>query len=267
MKKFRVFSIMLLMVSTAAFIVFQVYIHQVQDTVPPVVTCASDTLTVNVESAEEELFRGVSAVDKRSGDVTDTLVIEKMSAFTEEGTRVITYAAVDESKNVGRCERTLVYEGYEPPQFDLKAPLSFPIGRNLVVANYITASSVLDGNLSDNIKYTLEGSVNTMEEGVYPIEFRVMDSGGKNVYLLTEIEIYGREYMGIEVELKDYLVYIKKGDKFDANKYYKGTDHDGDVSLKIDSNVNVKKEGVYQVDYIAYSGTLKGKSRLLVVVQ
>ena len=267
MKKFRIFSVILLMLSAAAFAVFQVYIHQVQDTVPPVVTCDTEEITVDVSADEEELFKGVTAVDRRCGDVSDTLVIEKMSGFTEEGTRVITYAAVDESKNVGRCERILKYDGYKPPQFDLEAPLSYPVGRKMIVAENIRAHSVLDGDLSDNIKYTLEGSINTMEEGVYPIEFRVMDSGGKNVYLLTEIEIYGREYMGMNVELKDYLVYAKKGKKFNARKYYKGTDYAGETSLQIESNVNVNKEGVYTVDYIASNGAQKGKTRLIVVVQ
>ena len=69
MKKFRVFSIILLMLSTAAFVVFQVYIRQVQDTVPPVVTCDSEEITVDVEAPEEELFKGVQAIDKRCGDV------------------------------------------------------------------------------------------------------------------------------------------------------------------------------------------------------
>ncbi|MBQ9150380.1 hypothetical protein IJX73_05560, partial [bacterium] len=59
---------------------------------------------------EEDLLKGVSANDSRSGDVSDTLVIESLSDFTEEGKRIITYAAVDESMNVGRCERTIVYE-------------------------------------------------------------------------------------------------------------------------------------------------------------
>ena len=266
MKKLRVFSIMLLMVSTAAFVIFQVYIHIVQDNTPPVVTCETTEFTVPVDAEEEVLFEGVTAKDSRSGDVTDTLVIEKMSAFTEDGTRILTYAAVDESKNVGRCERTVTYEGYEPPTFDLTAPLSFAIGKQVNILEVITANSVLDGDLSENIKYTLESSINTMEEGAYPVEFRVMDSGGKNVYLKTEVEIYGREYASIEVKLKDYLVYVKKGAKFDAKKYYKGASLD-DVELKINSNVNTKEAGTYYVDYVVSQGTSKGKSRLVVVVQ
>ena len=266
MKKLRIFSIMLFMVSTAAFVVFQVYIRVVQDIVPPKVTCESEEFTVAVDAPESALFEGVTAKDSRSGDVTDTLVVEEMSAFTEEGKRVLTYAAVDESKNVGRCERVLVYKGYEPPTFNLTSPLSFPVGRDISVKSAITAESVLDGDLSDNIKYTLESAINTMEEGTYPIEFRVMDSGGKNVYLETEIEIYGREYASIEVTLSDYLVYVDKGDDFEAKKYYEGASLE-EVDLSVNSNVNTKKEGVYYVDYVVSHGTSKGKSRLVVVVK
>lgn len=266
MKKLRILATLLLLASTAAFIGFLVYTRMVQDNVPPVVTCATDEIVVDVDAPEADLFEGVTAKDSRSGDVTGTLVVEEMSAFTEDGKRVITYAAVDESKNVGRCERVLAYEGYEPPTFDLEGPLSFPVGRKTSIASLITAYSVLDGDLSENIKYTLETSINTQEEGTYPIEFRVMDSGGKNVYLETEVEIFGREYAAFEVILEDYLVYVKKGDKFNARKYYVGANVD-DVELSIDSNVETDVKGVYYVDYIVSRGTSKGKSRLVVVVQ
>lgn len=266
MKKLRIFSVLLLIASTAAFIAFQVYTNMVQDNVPPVVTCETEEITVSVDAPEADLFEGVTAKDNRSGDVTGTLVVEEMSAFTEDGKRVITYAAVDESKNVGRCERVLSYEGYKPPTFDLVGPLSFPVGQKTSIASLITAKSVLDGNLSENIKYTLETAINSQEEGTYPIEFRVMDSGGKNVYLKTEIEIYEREYASIAVTLEDYLVYVKKGADFSARKYYKGASIE-DVDLTINSNVNTKKEGVYYVDYIVSKATSKGKSRLVVVVQ
>ena len=265
MKKLRMFSIVLLLVSTVVFVVFHIYIRIVQDNVPPVVTCATEEIIVGVNAPEEELFQGVTAKDARSGDVTDTLVIEEMSGFTDEGTRIITYAAVDESKNVGRCERTLKYKGYEPPQFTLNAPLSFIVGRDVSIEGIFGAQSVLDGDISPYVKYTLEETVNSMEEGTYPIEFRVMDSCGKNVYLKTEIEIYGRDYMGIQVTLKEYIVYLDKGASFNAANYFEKSDYAGNLSIQ--SNVNTNEEGVYHVDYIVNDGNRKGKSRLLVVVQ
>ena len=265
MKKLRIISVLLLLASTAAFILFQQYIRKTQDTVPPVLTCETEEIEVPVDASEKELFDGVKAKDDRSGDVSDTLVVEEMTGFTEEGTRIITYAAVDDSKNVGRIERTLRYKGYKPPKFKMKAPLSFAVGGDVSIFDIVGARSVLDGDLSSKVKYTLEGSVNAAKEGTYPIEFRVMDSGGKTVYLPTEIEIYGKEYMGIQVTLKEYIVYVEKGESFKAKAYYEGADRKG--TLSIHSDVDTDKEGVYHVDYIVTDESIKGKSRLVVVVQ
>lgn len=265
MKKLRIFSILLLMVSTAAFLIFQMYSKVVRDNNPPMVICDSEELKVSVKAANEDLFKGVSAKDARSGDVTDTLVIEEMSDFTEEGTRIITYAAVDDSKNVGRCERILKYKDYETPRFEMNSSLCFPMGSSVNVFSVVSAKSSLDGDLSDKIKYALEKTINTMEEGSYPIEFRVMDSGGKTVYLNTEIEILSRDYSAIEVSLTDYLVYVKKGSSFKASNYYKGADREGDLTIK--SKVDTDEPGTYYVDYIVKNGTIGGKSRLVVVVE
>lgn len=265
MKKLRVYSILLLFVSIALFVIFQIYSNVVQDNKPPRVTCESEELTVSVKDPADALFKGVTAKDGRSGDVTDTLVIEEMSSFTEEGTRIITYAAVDGSKNVGRCERVLKYKDYEAPRFDLKGSLCFTMGANVNIFNAITANSSLDGDLSGNIKYALEKTINTMEEGSYPIEFRVMDSGGKTVYLNTEVEILSRENAAVMVVLDEYLVYIKKGSTFNPDKYYKGADREGVLTIK--SNVDTKEAGTYYVDYIVSSGNVSGKSRLVVVVE
>lgn len=265
MKKLRIFSIVLLFVSIALFTIFQMYSKVVRDNNPPVVTCETEELTVSVEAKAEELFKGVTAKDKRSGDVTDTLVIEEMSDFTEEGTRIITYAAVDDSKNVGRCERVLKYTDYEAPRFGMKDSLCFRMGANMNIFDMITAESSLDGDLSANIKYALDKVINTMEEGSYPIEFRVMDSGGKTVYLNTEIEIVGNELANIDVTLKDYLVYVKKGSDFDAAQYYQGADREGELTIK--SKVDTDVPGTYYVDYIVKSGSIGGKSRLIVVVE
>lgn len=265
MKKLKVFSILLLFLSTGAFIAYQAYTRVVQDKTPPVVTCDSEELTVSVGATDEDLLKGVTAKDKRSGDVSDTLVIESMSAFTDEGTRVITYAAVDKSMNVGRCERMLVYEDYQKPVFHMSAPLCYKVGSDINIMAGITADSVLDGSLTSNIKYSLENTVNTMTAGSYPVEFRVMDSGGSTVYLNTQIEIYDRTYAGIEVTLSDYLVYVAKGQGFDPAAYYAGADREGELS--IESNVNTEEAGTYYVDYIVNGMGASGKSRLVVVVQ
>ena len=153
MKKLRMFSVILLVVSATAYFGFQVYSKVTRDNTPPVVTCDSEELRVSVSQPEEDLLKGVKAVDDRSGDVKDTLVIEEISDFTEEGPRIITYAAVDESKNVGRMERTLVYEDYQAPVFDMSNGLCFTAGSNVDILGRISAESVIDGDLTSKIKY------------------------------------------------------------------------------------------------------------------
>ena len=265
MKKIRVFSILLLLISTTLFVAFLLYTKKVKDNHPPVVTCETEELEVSVKDPASKLLEGVTAEDKRNGDVTDTLVIEDMSSFTNEGTRVITYAAVDDSKNVGRCERELHYSDYEKPRFYMNQALCFPVGGTVKVFEVVGAESSLDGDLSGNIKYTLRKMINTMEEGTYPIEFRVMDSAGEMVYLDAEVEILSRELSTIEVYLKEHLIYIKKDSSFDPKDYYEGASKEGNLTIK--SKVDTKEPGTYYVDYIVKDNAVGGKSRMIVVVE
>lgn len=108
-------------------------------------------------------------------------------------------------------------------------------------------------------------TVNTQAAGEYPIEFRVMDSGGNTVYLKTQISISDKSYAGIDVKLKDYLIYLSVGDAFDPNAYFDSADKEGELTMQ--SNVNTAKAGSYYVDYIVNAGAISGKSRLVVVVQ
>lgn len=265
MKKLRVLSVLLLFVSVAAFIIFNMYQNVIVDNNPPVVTCDNEEITVSIDVTEEELLEGVKAEDKRSGDVSDTLVIESLSAFSEDGKRVVTYAAVDESMNVGRCEQTVIYEGYEKPRFAMSESLCFAVGDKVDLLRPVSVSSVLDGNLTDNIKYSLTEVIDKTTPGNYPIEYRVTDSGGNVVYLNTYVEICDSSYSGIDVKLSEYLVYVKAGESFNPEAYYAGADYDG--TLQIQSNVNTGEPGTYFVDYIVSGTGINGKSRLVVIVE
>lgn len=264
MKKLRIGSIVLLLISTAVFTIFRVYERVNSDHVPPIISYSEEELTVSVNADDSELLKDVKAEDEISGDVSKSLVIESVSGFTEEGVRTITYAAIDESGNVSRKERTLRYKDYQKPQFSLSGSLRYPVGRKLNVLDKISAESVLDGDLSRNIKYSLDESVNIQNPGKYPIEFRVMDSGGNNVYLNTELEVYDAEAEKIQVGLNQYLVYLDKNTVFDPNVYYAGASQEG--TLEIQPHVDVTTPGVYYVDYIVHGQAAEGKNRLIVVV-
>ena len=265
MKKIRILSIILFVIATAAFLGCRFYAGIMTDHKPPVIS-GGDAVEVSVEDTDEKLLAGVTAEDDRDGDVTDSLVVEGISEFDDAGVRTVRYAAVDDSGNVGYFTRAMSYTDYREPEFMLSAPLRFPVGGSFNVCQGISASSVLDGDLSNSIKYTLDRVISTMTTGTYEVEYRVMDSAGKTSYLKTQIEIYDPEEERIEVELSSYLVYLDRNASSTPKDYYAGSSvEDGD--LKVKSAVDTSKPGTYYVDYTVEAGELEGKSRLVVVVR
>ncbi|MBE6733799.1 MAG: hypothetical protein E7563_00450 [Ruminococcaceae bacterium] len=265
MKRRTVYCLILLAISLVCFFGYKQYEKLTEDRTPPVLSCESDTLEVSVSVTEEELLAGVTALDDVSGDVTDSVVIEDISDFIKENTRIITYVASDDNRNVGRIQRTLIYTDYKEPVFSLTGPLSYVVGTRVNILGNIRAASTLDGDMTTKIRYGLDGVIDNLVPGKYPVEYRVTDSCGKTTYFNTEIEIFDSAYSGIKVELKKYLVYVDKGKKFNPDSYFKGSNIEGELSVV--SNVNTKAEGVYHVDYYVSGVNASGKSRLVVIVK
>lgn len=264
MKQIRIYSLILLVISVIVFGAYILYAKITSDTMAPVVSCESETIEVSVNVTEEVLLEGVTAIDDISGDVTDTLVIESMSAFTDDNSRIVTYAAIDEKGNVGRLQRTVAYIDYEEPKFGLTEPLRFKTGSSFDILETVTAYSTLDGNLTDSIKYSMNSSMDIYDEGNYQVEFRVTDGTGNVVYLPLEVELYKASEERISVVLSDYLIYVPVNSAFDPKEYYVGSDIDG--TLEIESNVDITTEGIYTVDYLVNGKKSIGKSRLVVIV-
>lgn len=264
MKKLKIFTIILFCCSAAAFAGCKLYERLMTDHQAPVISGGEETLQISVADTEEKLLEGMTAEDDRDGDVTSSLVVQEISGFDEAGLRTVTYAAVDNSGNVGYYTRAISYTDYQAPVFALSAPLRFPMGTTFNICSGITASGSLDGDLTNNITYTLDRAVSELTAGIYQIEFRVADSAGQTSYLTTELEVYDPTAERIDVTLNSYLVYLHVNDPFDPAVYYAGADREG--ALEIQSTVNMEAAGTYYVDYIVSDGANMGKSRLVVVV-
>jgi hypothetical protein len=270
MKKIRIVSLILLLIAVILFGVYKVNEFRTRDNTPPVITCPTDTITASVSITEEELLEGVVARDDKSGNVTDTLVVEKISSFTEEHTRIITYAAIDDRHNVGRVQRTLVYTDYEAPRFTLKQPLRVPMGKSANLFSIVGATSVLDGYLSSKVKYSVNSTIEVGKTGAYEIEFRVTDSSGSVEYLKTILEVYDSSAEKLKVALTDYIIYLPVGAEFEPRDYYiSDEDEDGaeEKHLTISEDVDTETPGVYYVTYTVEGEKSKGVSKLVVVVR
>lgn len=259
--------VMLPVISVLLLVVFLLCTWLLSDTEAPVITCPESVLKADVAITEEELLQGVTAQDNRDGDLSDSIVVEQLSALGKKNTRRVTYAVMDLSGNVGRATRTIRYKNYEKPRIRLKAPLRVSGLEQLETPlQWIEADSVLDGDLTTKVKYNFLNNTSLAGKGTYKIEYRVNDSAGSSTIIPTVLEIYDAQEEPIQLELREYITYLSKGDTFSPKSYYEGASEWGELS--IDSNVDMSEPGVYHVEYLLQGAEGRiGRTRLIVVVE
>ena len=170
MKKIKKASYILLIVSTVLFVGFEAKEIIGKDRKVPVITCPEKTCVVSVTDPESKMLKGVKAEDYKSGDISKS---------------------VDESGNVGRKERKLEYSDYTVTQFEMAGPLRVDVNNyNFDYINNIHASSSLDGDITDKIKFNFVDDKYVKGEGDYEIEFKVTDSVGNTSVLRTWIKTF-----------------------------------------------------------------------------
>lgn len=90
----------------AALFGLSIFLYMNQDRTAPVIVFPEEIPAYSENMNESLLMTGVRAVDDRDGDVSGSLLIEKI-AETSKGDVIVTYAAVDSSNNVAKASRIL----------------------------------------------------------------------------------------------------------------------------------------------------------------
>ena len=192
------------------------------DTKPPKITMDAQVLEVSVQADETALLQGVSAKDNADGDVTQSLLVEKISSLTKDHTATVTYAAFDKSGNVAKAARTVKYTDYQSPCFYQTKSLTLSANSMADIVKYMGAKDPIDGDISKQIKGTLLSNTSSLNNpGMYEVEFRVTNSMNDTVYITLPVEVYPSGTYNANVELSEYLVYAKVGDPFKPASYLK----------------------------------------------
>lgn len=291
MRLLRIAGLVIFLLSAAAFAGYRKLEADSKDLSGPIITYNSNSITVSVNTSKEELLKDVTAYDEKDGVVTDSLLIEEVSKFDNTGKRTITYAAFDSNRNITKAERELIYSDYIPPRFSLSNPLRFIVGDTSDILRNITAQDVIDGDLTENIKYEIQKIGFGQKDGKFDIEFMVTNSAGDTAYLPAKIEFYypnyQRESFTPEILLSQYVIYAKVGETVDAKSYLKGvilgekefnflgneTYKVGETNIskseiKVNSNINKNQPGVYTIVYsISTAEGYTGSIELLVVFE
>lgn len=240
------------------------------DNTAPVITITDEILTVSVKDKEKALLKGVSASDAEDGDLTSKIVIDSISEFDEENYRTVTYVVFDNNDQMAKATRRIEYSDYEAPEFSIKNPLIYYyIVDNKEFANYVSAYSTLDGDLSSSI--LVENDIKIDNEKV--IKYSVKDScGTKSIFTLKVDEINDIPYVAFT--LTDYLIRVRKGTEIDPWTYiehieYLGMDlTDNFENISIQNNYDPKIEGMYEFIYRYSDETGEfGITKLVVIVE
>ncbi len=266
-----------------------------EDHTPPEITIDQECLELSVEDSRDVLLQGVTAEDARDGDVTDRLVIESISNITSESTATVTYAAFDRSGNVAKATRTMLLRDYEPPRFGQRQALVIPEGGNQDVLAFMSATDVIDGDISGHMKGNLISNTTSLSKaGAHQVEFRVTNSLGDTARITLPVDVYPATAYNASVMLREYLVYLPKGTQFHGEDYlesvdigsmsYSLTENNPDIQIFINSqdagtamhvvrvdmndNVNTAVPGIYSVTYsVNMDEQYTGFTRLNVIVE
>lgn len=239
------------------------------DDAEPTITMDQDLVSISVKDSSSALLKGVAAYDQEDGDLTNEVIVDSVSAFDALQQRVVTYAVFDSQNHVTKATRMMTYKDYTEPRFYFNGPM---MGASISISNIIKAlgaTSSVDGDISQRVY--LQTSYHSDYQAI-DAKATVSDSTGTTSELEFTYYIDTHDY-SIDLILKQYLIYVQKGDDFDpmANLEQAIINQKEEPGLinevTISGDVDTSKPGLYTVDYtISYYGD-HGRTQCLVVVQ
>ena len=291
------FSMLIFVAVAVYFGLFQWQARQREDSSGPVISMDRTDITVSVKDDESALLQGVTAEDRKDGDVTDSIVVENLSTFLSGDRRTVTYAAFDSDNHVTRESRTVIYKDYTEPRFSLTQPLQFPVNTKALMSG-LTITDCIDGDITSTVKFLPQGEFSVETPGTYQVEFRAINSAGDVAVLNAPLVIYEQGgSRGPQITLSEYLIYLEKDDPFRPEDYLKSirTNREYDIvegegnydmdpqpqgerivmgtnHIDIENKVNTAVPGTYTVTYsrtvdAGNQETVTGMVQLLVVVR
>ncbi len=289
MKKWNWLLMLLIAVCLAGFFAYIEIDKLRTDTVAPEIIIETQTLEASVRDPKSALVQGLSAEDDRDGDVTDSLVVENMTLKNTDGLVSVGYAAFDAAGNVAKAERDVQFADYESPKFTLNRPLAYVYGTNFDILSNIGAIDVLDGEIQHRVRAMPLEETSIAQLGTHQVLFQVSSSLGDTVKIALPVEVYEGDTFNATVTLKDYLIYMKKGESFSANRYldsFTWLGEEVDLTQGIPANFEVKTKGqvmnqypgTYVVEYRVtytdrhetnslYDRAYTGYTKLIVIVE
>ena len=240
-----------------------------RDRTIPIITLDSEEIHISVNDSAEILLSGVSASDRKDGDLTDRVIVESVSRFLEPGVSKVTYAVWDNDDHVVKASRKVIYDDYTEPEFYLNRSLIFGTSQSVNITKCLGAYDIMDGDISDRVIIT-STDYQVGSSDVFYIQARVTNSKGGSASLELPVFIEERSIAAPTITLESHLRYISVGEELDAagNLFSAYTSGGGDITstVRIDTDLDTNTPGVYLVHYYATDPQGRTTHEILVVV-
>ncbi len=241
------------------------------DSTYPKITVTDDVLEVSISATDAELLAGVTAYDEKDGDLTNKIIVESVSRFTEKGVCVVSYAVCDSDNHTASATRKIVYSDYESPRFTLSGSLVFGVSQSINIRNLIGVTDSIDGNIDSKVIITANEYVSGTV-GINYISVSATNSKGDTITLQLPVYIEQLSLSAPDITLHQYMLYCKVGDSFDINENvvecvdYNGNDISADIT--VDTNLDLSTPGLYEVHYrVKDAADREGHAITFVVVE
>lgn len=252
------------------------------DKTKPEIYTNEAVLDLSVSDPPEKLLEGLSAVDEKDGDLTDSIMVSGTSYFIEKGEVTVTYVVFDNDNNFGSLSRKVKFTDYHSPEFTLTQPLVFLENSSASVLDYVQAVDQLDGDITDKVKLS-DGDIDMTKAGVYPITLEVTNSYGDRSEVETNVVVRDSNPPG-SILLNTSLVYIDRNSEFDAGDYVQSVIssngetlqteglkiYDGGsplTEINVNGAVDTSTPGCYQLEYTYRTSRSEGSAWLTAVVR
>ena len=257
MRNLQITVIALFLVVAIAFSVFFCFDRLTVDHTAPKIICDGVPLQVSVYATDKELCAGLTASDDTDGDITDRIIVRKTSQLSGANTATVYYAVFDSASNYCTFSRPVIYNDYRKPRFSLSQPLSYPVNSTVLLSDRLTATDLIDGDISSRIRIS-SNAVSVTEPGEYPTTVQVTNSLGDTASVRLTVAIESTTSRHPTIMLSQYIYYVTMGETLDeqtlrglikgARTSAGGTRVDAD-NITITSEVNTDKRGAYPVTY------------------
>ena len=248
-----------------------VYQDVVKDQTPPKIVDDLGPISVSVADPEEALLQGLTATDDRDGDLTDKIIVERISRFTDYCVVNVDYVVFDKAGNLGRYTRTVTYEDYASPQLHLESPLLYRVGEDIAIMDKLKLVDCLGGDITNKLKIQTS-NINESQAGQYEFTASAITDMGDEVFVRLPVNIQSYDANAPVIELSEYLVYTKAGESFSPTDYIAGVKDMNGFAISVSEvfifcQVDLEQPGggQYRMEVIDGNGR-KGYAFLSVIV-